>query len=76
MDMTDWVKDDRVKKYEIYGSAIAGHPWYSFNPCHVAFQCYMRYRYQDKTGYGEMGDIFGLDYLADKMSRAGRRSRT
>jgi hypothetical protein len=35
----------------------------------------MRYRYQDQTGYGEVGDIFGLDYLGDKMSRAGKRSR-
>ena len=76
MGITVWVKDVRGKEYEIYGSAVAGHPWYSFNPCHVSFQCCMRYRYQDKTGYGEVGDIFGLDYLADKMSRAGRRNRT
>lgn len=70
-----WAKDVRGKEFEIHGSAVAGHPWYSFNPCHVSYQSYMRYRYKDRTGYGEVGDIFGLDYLGDKMSRAGRRSR-
>ncbi len=66
-------KDVRGKTYEIHGTAVAGHPWYSFNPCHVSYQSVMRYRWENLTGYGEVGDIFGLEYLAQKMSRAGQR---
>ena len=64
--------DIRGKQYEIHGSAVAGHPWYSFNPCHVSYQSVMRYRWGEHTGYGEVGDIFGLEYLAQKMSRSAR----
>jgi hypothetical protein len=32
----------------------------------------MRYTSGNRVGYGEFGDIFGLDYLAERMSRSGR----
>ena len=66
-------KDVRGREYEIFGSVVAGHPWYSFNPSHVAYQSYMRYQCGDRIGYGEAADIFGLDYLAERMSRAGKK---
>lgn len=65
--------DVRGKQYEIFGTAISSHPWYSFNPSHVSFQGVFRYHYGDRVGYGEMADIFGLDYLAERMSRHGRK---
>lgn len=68
--------DQRGKTWDIHGAAVAGHSWYSFNPCHVSYQSTMRYRCDEMTGYGEVGDIFALDYLAAKMSRAGRKSGT
>ena len=66
------ITDDRGKTYEFFGSAISSHPWYSFNPCHVAYQGVFRYHWGDTIGYGEMADIFGLDYLAERASRHGR----
>jgi hypothetical protein len=64
--------DIRGRRYEFFGTAVGGHPWHSFNPCHVCYQSLMCYRDGDRVGYGEFGDIFGLDYLADRMSRTGR----
>ncbi len=65
------VTDVRGKEWTFYGSAIAGYPWYSFNPSHTCFQTMYRYTGEGLIGYGEMGDIFGLDYLADHVSRLG-----
>lgn len=67
------VSDVRGRRWEFYGAAVGGHPWYSFNPCHTCFQSLMRYEHDGAVGYGEMGDIFGLDYLAERMSRSGRQ---
>lgn len=64
--------DDRGEQYEFFGTAISSHPWYSFNPCHVSYQGVFRYHWGDRIGYGEMADIYGLDYLAERMSRHGR----
>ena len=64
--------DVRGKVHEFYGTVVGGHPWYTFNPSHVCFQVLMRYRQGDRVGYGEFGDIFGLDYLSERMSRSGR----
>lgn len=66
-------RDVRGREYEMFGTAVAGHPWYSFNPSHVSYQSYMRYQHAGRVGYGEVGDIFGLDYLARHMSRAGKK---
>ncbi len=65
--------DVRGRTYEFFGTVVGGHPWYSFNPSHVCFQVLMRYRDGDREGFGEFGDIFGLDYLAERMSRSGRQ---
>lgn len=70
------VTDVRGREWSIEGHAIAGHPWYSFNPSHVSYQSYMRFHCGDKLGYGEVADIFGLDYLGQRLSRAGRKSVT
>lgn len=61
--------DVRGKVHEVTGSAIAGHPWYNFNPSHVAFQALMRWQSGDKVGYSEMANIFGLEFLAERLSR-------
>ena len=73
--MTNHIKatDIRGKTFEFFGSAVGGHPWHSFNPCHVCYQALFRYQWGDKVGYGEFGDIFGLDYLSEAMSRSGRQ---
>jgi hypothetical protein len=65
--------DVRGKDHELHGAALAGHPWYSFNPSHVCFQSLMRWHHGDRVGYGEKGDIFGLEFLAERKSRHGRR---
>lgn len=65
--------DVRGREYEFRGTAVGGHPWHSFNPCHVCYQTLMRY--VDPVlgvGYGEFGDIFGLEYLGDRLSRTAR----
>lgn len=67
------VTDIRGKSYEFFGTAIAGYPWYSFNPSHTCFQTMYRYTGEGLVGYGEMGDIVGLDYLAEHVSRLGRK---
>ena len=67
--------DVRGKVWEFEGAAMAGHPWYSFNPSHVSYQSYMRFRCGERVGYGEAADIFGLDYLGERLSRAGRKRR-
>ncbi|WP_449042989.1 DUF7064 domain-containing protein [Paracoccus sp. (in: a-proteobacteria)] len=64
------VTDIRGKSFEFLGTAVGGHPWHSFNPCHVCYQTTMRYTWNDRVGFGEFGDIFGLDYLARHMSRS------
>ena len=65
--------DERGKVHELHGTAIAGHPWYNFNPSHVCFQMLMRWHSGKRIGYSEMGDIFGLEFLAERKSRHGRR---
>jgi hypothetical protein len=64
--------DVRGRSWEFFGTTISSHPWYTFNPSHVSFEGVFRYHWGDKIGYGEAADIFGLDYLADRMSRHGR----
>ncbi|MCE4268408.1 hypothetical protein H4F68_28505 [Rhodococcus globerulus] len=66
------ITDSRGKEFEFFGTAISSHPWYSFNPSHVSYQGVFRYHWGEKIGYGEMADIYGLDYLANRMSRHGR----
>ena len=69
------IKDVRGKTWEFFGTAIGGHPWYSFNPSHTCFQMLMRYQHGNTVGYGEFGDIFGLDYLGERVSRSAREGQ-
>jgi hypothetical protein len=69
-------KDVRGREYEFFGTAVAGAPWYSFNPCCVSFQSLYRYQHDGRVGYNEGADIFGLDFLAERMSRHGRSRPT
>ncbi len=65
--------DERGKVHELHGAAIAAHPWYNFNPSHVCFQSLMRWQAGTRIGYSEMGDIYGLEFLAERRSRHGRK---
>jgi hypothetical protein len=33
----------------------------------------MRWHHGSRVGYGEKGDIFGLEFLAERKSRLGRK---
>jgi hypothetical protein len=66
MDVRIRATDVRGNTHEITGTAIAVHPWYNYNPSHVAFQSLMRWQAGDRVGYSEMADIFGLEYLAER----------
>jgi hypothetical protein len=68
--------DTRGKTYEFTGAVIAGHPHYNFNPCHTCFQSLFRYQHGSRVGYGEMGDIFGLEYLAEHLATTGTKRWT
>lgn len=65
--------DVRGRSYEFYGSAVSGHPFHSFNPCSMAYQSLYRYQDGHRIGYGIAFDIFGLDFLAERTSRHGRK---
>lgn len=60
--------DVRGIRHEVFGNAIAVHPWYNFNPSHVAFQSLMQWRSGNRIGHSEMADIFGLEYLAERQT--------
>jgi hypothetical protein len=68
--------DVRGQKHEVTGTAIAVHPWYNYNPSHVAFQSLMQWRCGNRVGYSEMADIYGLEYLAERraLESAGERN--
>jgi len=64
--------DVRGQEHVLEGTAIAGYPYSTFNPAYVMFQSLYRYEYRGRIGYGQTGDIFGTDYIADRMSRHAR----
>lgn len=66
------VTDVRGKHFEMVGTIVGAHPWYSYNPCRVSFQSLYEYRMDGEIGYGESGDIIGLDYLGEHKSRHAR----
>lgn len=69
-----WVKDARGREFEFRGTAVAASPWYQFIPAYVCFHTLMRYEHEGKVAHAEMGDIFGMDWLGDRMSRHARAS--
>lgn len=56
----------RIINFE--GTAIGTRPLGSLNPSIAAFQSLMRYEWGDKVGHGGHGKLFGLTYLADRLS--------
>lgn len=67
-----WVKDSRGREFEFRGTAVASSPWYQFIPAYVCFHTLMRYEHEGMVAHAEMGDIFGLDWLGDRLSRHAR----
>lgn len=68
-----WAKDVAGNEYEFFGTALGGYAWHTFNPCHVCYQGVYRYEHDGKVGYAEVGDIFGIEYLGERLSRHGRK---
>lgn len=60
--------DETGKSYEVNGTAIAGVPWYTFNPSCVAYQSLMRFESNGQVGYSHIADFSGLNFLAKGMS--------
>jgi hypothetical protein len=65
--------DSRGCTHTFYGEALASHPFQQFNPCSMAYQTLYQYHHGDQLGYGIGTDVFGVDFLAERMSRHGRR---
>ncbi|MTD12476.1 hypothetical protein GIS00_00775 [Nakamurella sp. YIM 132087] len=70
-------RDARGREWEFGGASVGGAPWYSWNPFTCSFSSLMRY----ESGTGEVGhsmmtDVYGLEFLADRMSRHGISRRT
>ncbi|MCW2737950.1 hypothetical protein [Nocardioides sp.] len=68
-----YARDVRGKEYDFYGTSLGGHPYHQFNPCSVAYQSLFRYDLNGRIGHGVGTDVYGLDFLADRMSRHGRQ---
>jgi hypothetical protein len=67
------IKDVRGIEHEFFGTAIAAHPWYNYNPCRVSYQSLFRYEHPlHGTGYGEAADLYGMEYLGRNLSKHGR----
>jgi hypothetical protein len=67
-----WVKDARGREFVFHGSAVAGSPYYQFIPAYVCFHTLMRYTDGDRVAHAEQGDIFGMDWLGDRLSPHAR----
>lgn len=67
--------DVRGRRHEFYGTAVGGAPWYSFSPAYVSYQSLFRYRHGDRVGHAEATDVFGLEFLGDRISRHARCGR-
>ena len=65
--------DDRGRTYELFGTAVAGSPYYQFIPAYVCFHTLMRYQDGDgRVSHAEQGDIFGMEWLGDRFSPHAR----
>jgi hypothetical protein len=70
-----WCRDTRGREHEFVGTGIAGCPWYQFIPAYVCMHTLMRYRdAEGRIGHAEQGDIFGMDWLGDRLSGHARSS--
>jgi hypothetical protein len=61
-------RDVRGREYEFFGTAVAAAPWYTFNPCCASFQSLYRYQHEGRVGYCEAADIFGLNFLGERLA--------
>ena len=59
--------DVRGREHRFSGYAIAGHPFDNFNPSHICFQSLMRWESGNRVGYSEMGNIFGREFLHERL---------
>lgn len=67
------VTDVRGRTHGFRGSAVAGAPWYSFSPSYLANQALMRYEHDGRVAHGLLSDVWGIEFLAARRSRHGRR---
>jgi hypothetical protein len=72
--------DARGRHYEFRGTSVGGAPWYSWNPFTCSFSSLMEYDDgAGRVGHAMMTDVYGLEFLAARMSRHGiadRRARS
>lgn len=66
--------DVRGKRHEFFGTAVGGAPWYSFSPAYASYQSLFRYEVGDQVGYAEATDVFGIEFLGNRLSRHARLS--
>lgn len=66
------VTDERGRSFEMYGTSIASAPWYTFSPSYATFQSLMRYELNGNVGHGLMADVWGIEFLAARLSRHGK----
>ena len=67
------VTDTRGRTLTVTGVAVANAPWYTFSPSYGTFQALMRYEHDGATAYGLMSEVLGIEFLAARTSRHGRR---
>lgn len=64
--------DAKGRTWEFRGTAVASSPWYQFIPAYVCYHTLMRYEWNGMVTHAEHGDIFGMDWLGDRLSRHAR----
>lgn len=69
-------RDARGRTWEFRGTSVGGAPWYSWNPFTCSYSSLMRYEdAAGRVGHAMMTDVYGLEFLADRLSRHGRARR-
>ena len=65
-------EDTRGREWSIRGTSLGGAPWYSWNPFTCSFSSLMEWDIGDRRrGHAMMTDVYGLEFLADRMSKHG-----
>ncbi|HBX79598.1 MAG TPA: hypothetical protein DEG88_16410 [Propionibacteriaceae bacterium] len=69
-------RDSRGRVWEFEGVSVGGAPWYSWNPFTCSFSSLMEYHAADgRVGHAMMTDVYGLEFLAQRLSRRGIAQR-
>lgn len=63
------VVDDRGRRVELVGRAVASAPWYTFSPAYATFQALMRYELDGRVAHGLVSEVWGIEYLAARASQ-------